>query len=225
MPRRPIAALKWCPASDDLHGYAGACLGVGQRMVVTHEVVTAAFGHGVELMVGQFAAERAPRSPARAVENVFGIMQPPYLERCAQAPLVERAVVRHQRQTLYQWRYLGPHLGKVGCGVGVSTRQSVDLGGPVRIVIRRGANQTIDLVRYPPAAHYHDAHAANARPFGIGRLEIYGRKIFHRIIISPKAVIMAVAESNPTVACLHACPTKVAPPADHTDCAADHETL
>lgn len=39
--------------SEDLQGDGGACLGIGERMVMAVEVVAAGCGHYVELMVGE----------------------------------------------------------------------------------------------------------------------------------------------------------------------------
>ena len=143
------------------------------------EVVAAGRGHGVELVVGQGAPEVAARGAAGAEETVVGVLHAVVLEYGAHAPLVEGAVVRHERQTLHHRRDLGPHLGEMGRGVGVGTRESVYGGVPTRVVVGIGPDEAVFAADDLPVAHDDHTHAADAGAGIVRRLEVYGRKISH----------------------------------------------
>ena len=109
-------------------------------MVMRLEVVAAARRHRLKLMVGQFPAEDPARGATRTVKFVIGIIHLIRPENGAQAALVERTVVRHQRETFDAGCYLGPHLGKQRCACGIFQRQPVNPCIPIEIILRLGAD-------------------------------------------------------------------------------------
>ena len=149
-------------------------------MVVVGKVETARRRHGMELVVGQAAAERPARGAARTIEPVAGIRHPVQLKHGAQAPLVEGRVVRHERQPLDTGRNLLPHVGEIGRLGRILVAEAVDGRGETAVKIRTRADQAVKRVDHLAATHHDDAHRTDARTPAVGRLEIYGCKIFHR---------------------------------------------
>ena len=80
---------------QQLHRYRRAGLCIRKRVMMIHEVIAAGCRNGLELMVGEPAAEMLPGSREGVVELVFGIVHLIDTEHGLEAPLVEIGVVRN----------------------------------------------------------------------------------------------------------------------------------
>ena len=80
---------------QQLQGYLRAGLGIRKGVMVIHEVIAARSGDGLELMVGEPAAEMLPGSCEGVVELVVGIVHLIDTEHSLEATLVETGVVRN----------------------------------------------------------------------------------------------------------------------------------
>ena len=78
-----------------MHRYHSAGLCVSKGVMVVHEVISAGCGDGLELMVGEPAAEMLPGSCEGVVELVVGIVHLIDTEHSLEATLVETGVVRN----------------------------------------------------------------------------------------------------------------------------------
>ena len=81
---------------------------IGQRMVMPGEIVSAGGGDRLELMVGKPMAIVLTRCGQRVMEHIVRIVHLVHAEDFPEAPFIEGAVVRHQRQTLDERRLRGP---------------------------------------------------------------------------------------------------------------------
>lgn len=165
-----------------LRGFQGDCgagFGVGEGMVMLLQVIAACCCDRGQSVVGERPAEGAARGAAGTVERITGIGQSVQVESGFQAPFVERAVVRYQRQTLDKGRYFPPYFREVRGLYGIVIAEAVDAGAEFGVVVRARTYQPICLVAYLSAAHDHQADTAYARPLPVGRLEVYGCKVFH----------------------------------------------
>ena len=165
--------------SENLQRNGRTRLGIGQGVVVTGQIESAGRRDRMKLMVGKPAAEDPPRRTAGAVEPVAGPGHAVEFEDGAQTPLVERRIVRHQRQPLDPQSHLAPHLGEIGRLDRIVVGQPVDGRGKGAVIIGARTDQTVKRIRHRAAAHDDDAHRANARTLAVGRLEIYGCEIGH----------------------------------------------
>lgn len=112
-------------------------------MMVLCQVVSAAEGYCLQLMVGQVPAECKTGSAEGAMERVTGVFHAIGLEGGFQASFVQTAVVGHQGQTFNQGYDFAPHLRERG-GMGrILKGHPVNLRVPVIIVIGIGAYQTV----------------------------------------------------------------------------------
>ena len=159
---------------------AGLC--VGECVVVVCHRATAGLGDGVQLVVGQTAAEVAARSPAGAEELVVGIVHLIDTEHGPEATLVKGTVVRHEGQSGDERLDLSPHNGEHGGVVGVLVRESVYFLAEPGVVVGFGMNERVERVGDDAATHHHHAHAADAAALPVGGLEIYGGKVGHTIV-------------------------------------------
>ncbi len=151
-------------------------------MMVLCQVVSAAEGYCLQLMVGQVPAECKTGSAEGAMERVTGVFHAIGLEGGFQASFVKRAVVGHQGQTFNQGYDFAPHLRERG-GMGrILKGHPVNLRVPVIIVIGIGAYQTVMPDGYFPVADYHEAYAANAGALPVGGFKVYGGKVFHVVV-------------------------------------------
>lgn len=160
-------------------GYHGAGFGVGHGMVVVAQIVSAGFGHGMQLMVGQSFSKMSARGAAGAVENVVGIFHTVHLESGFEATLVEPAVVSHQRQSLDKRLHFGPHIGKNEGIESVVGTETVHLLAKPAVVIGFGADERIKSVGNLSITNHHHANRAHRRRVRIGRFKVYCCKILH----------------------------------------------
>lgn len=154
-------------------------LGIRERMVMVRQIVPAGCGDRMQLVIGQLAAKCTPRRPAGAMKRISGIRHPVELEYGPQTPLVERCIVRHQRQPLDPRPHLLPNRLEIGCIGRIGTRQTVNRRRKAAVIVGTRTNQPVNPIDDLPLAHDHDTHRANARSAAVGRFEIYGCKIFH----------------------------------------------
>ena len=89
-----------------------AGLGVGQGVVVTLEVVAAGGGDGLELVVGEAAAEMTAGSRQCIIELIIRIIHLIDPMDRLEAALIKPRIVRDQRQPLNPWRNLLPNIWK-----------------------------------------------------------------------------------------------------------------
>ena len=165
--------------ADNLHGYGSAGFGIGQSMVVACQVVSTAGSDGMQPMVGQLLTEEAARCPASTEEAIAGIGHTIIVMHGPQTPLVERAVVSHQRQAFDERGYLAPHDGKDVGPVGIGRRKTVNGRRKRQIVVGYRMYEPVHGIGYHSVAHDNDTHACNAGAPVVGGLKIYGCKIFH----------------------------------------------
>ena len=55
------------------------------------------------------------------------------------------------------------------------------LGGPIGEEIWAGVDKAVELLGHLAVSYNHHSHTANATAVLVGRLKIYGCKIFHRL--------------------------------------------
>ena len=114
----------------------------------------------MQLMAGD--VETAARGGKRAMELVTGIRHSVFLEYGFQTAFIKRPVVGHERKSLYQRFNLCPDFGESRLIVGVLTREAMNFGCPVSIVIRGGADEAVKSVDDLAAAYHDNAYAADA---------------------------------------------------------------
>ena len=159
----------------------GAGLGISQRVMMPRQVIAAAGRDGLKLVVRQLPSEHAPGGNAGTQECVIRIVHAVSTEHRPQAPLVETAVVGHERQSSDKRSGLLPHLWKYRSLSGILPRKAVDAGVPVAIILRLGTDEAVEAVHDLPAADHHKPHAAHTGRLHVGRLEIYCCEISHTI--------------------------------------------
>ena len=147
--------------------------------MVLREIISAAGGYGLELMVRKRFAKRAARGPAGAIKLVIRIIHAVGLERGFQASLVERAVVRHQGKAFDPRGNLFPYVGKEGGGGRILCPQSVDACVPIEIIVRFGVDEAVDAFGNLALAHDDHPDAAYAARFPVGGFKIDSGKVFH----------------------------------------------
>ena len=167
-------------ATEQLQRDGGAGLGVGQGVVVVLEDIAALQGDGLQPVVGQLPAKVPSRGAAGAGERVAGIVEAVMLMRRPQAGLVERAVVRDQRQPGDPGCQLPPDVGEGGRIGGVGGAESVDLRVEGQVEVRRGADESVERLDDRAAPDNDDPDTADARAPLVGGLEIDGGKIEDR---------------------------------------------
>lgn len=156
-----------------------AGFGIGQCVVVMPQIVSAGRGYGVQLVVGKLPPEKPARRPAGAEKLIARPRQVVEVQRRPQAPLVERGVVRHQRQPLDAGRQGAPYLLEFGRLVGVGTAQTVNRRGERAVIVGARADQAVKRIDHLAAAHHDRPHRTDARPVAVGRLEVDGSEIGH----------------------------------------------
>ena len=161
-------------------GCTGFC--ICQGLVVLCQYISAALGYGGQTMIAEVSQLAACRLE-RAEERVVGVVHSVHPEYRFEAAFVERLVVCHERKPCDQRLHFGPHVRKDPCRLGVGSGQSVYACIVVIVIVRFGANQAVITVYDLATSYNDDAHAADARPLGIGRLEIYGSKVQHRLLL------------------------------------------
>ena len=158
-----------------------AGLGVGQGVMMVRQVETAGCGHGLQLMVGQAAAESPPGCGKGVIEAIIRIIHLIHLEDRFQATLVETAVMSHQRQTLQERSNLLPHIREDRSPVGILRPEPVHPPAEPLVVFRLRMYETVVGIYDLPSADDDDPHAAYAGGLLVRRFEIYGCKICHRV--------------------------------------------
>lgn len=135
---------------DYLQSYGSACLGIGQCMMMAGQAVSATSGNSMQLMIGKLLAEFATRSPACTKKQIAGIWQPIMPVYLFQTPFVERAVVCHQRQSLYKRSYFAPNVRKIIGFIGICRRKPMYFGSPQGIIIRIRTYKPVYFIDYRP---------------------------------------------------------------------------
>ena len=147
--------------------------------MVVHEVISAGCCDGLELMVGEPAAEVTSGSREGVVELVVGIVHLIYLEDSLETSLVETGVVRNQRESLDERFYLLPDVWEYGCIFSVLRSKSVNPLAEPLVVLRLGVDETVEGVHNLPVTHYHHSDGAYAGGLLVCRLEVNSCKISH----------------------------------------------
>ena len=147
--------------------------------MVVHEVISAGCCDGLELMVGEPAAEVTSGSREGVVELVVGIVHLIYLEDSLETSLVETGVVRNQRESLDERFYLLPDVWEYRCVIGVLRPKSVNPLAEPLVVLRLGVDETVEGVHNLPVTHYHHSDGAYAGGLLVCRLEVNSCKISH----------------------------------------------
>ena len=81
---------------QQLHRYHSAGLGIRKGVMVVHEVISAGCRDGLELMVGEPAAEVTSGSREGVVELIVGIVHLIDTEHGLETSFVETGVMSHQ---------------------------------------------------------------------------------------------------------------------------------
>ena len=121
-----------------------ASLGIGQSVMVVDQIVAAGSCHGMQLVVGKQLSEMFARGAAGAVELIVRVIHLVAAHHGLQAAFVERAVVRHERQTLDKWLNLLPDVWKHRRILGVLFGDAVDEGVPIEVIIRLRLDEGIE---------------------------------------------------------------------------------
>ena len=138
---------------QDFQGNLRARLGIGQRVVVVFEFEAAGGGDGVQLMVGQAAAEGAARGPTGAVEGITGPGHAVQFEDGPQAAFVEGRVVGHERQPLDTGFDIAPLRREIGGISRIFIAQTVDGRREMAVKIGTGTDQAVKRIDHLAAAH------------------------------------------------------------------------
>ena len=80
---------------QQLHRYHCAGLCICEGVMVVHELISAGCCDGLELMIGEPAAEVTSGSRQGVVELIVWVVHPIYPEHCLETALVETGVVRN----------------------------------------------------------------------------------------------------------------------------------
>ena len=164
---------------QNFHCYCSASLGVGQSMMVVFQVEPTGLRHSVQLMIRQGSAVKPSRCPTSAIESIVRPIHPIYTHYSPQAALVERRVVRHQRQPLYQRFDALPHTRKNLGIVRIFVSQAMHTLTEPFVVVRLRTYQAVERVHNLSIPHHHNPHTANTRRTLVCRLKINSSKIIH----------------------------------------------
>ena len=118
-----------------------------------------------------------------AIERIIRVVHLIAAEYGFQATFVEGFVVRHEGQTLYAGRNLGPHLGEERCVLRVGLREAMHLRAEVVINFGFGFDERIELVHFNAISINDNAHATHARALVVGRFEIDSCEVFHTAVV------------------------------------------
>ena len=147
--------------------------------MVVHEVISAGCCDGLELMVGEPAAEVTSGSREGVVELIVGIVHLIDTEHGLEAPFVETGVVRNEGEALDERFNLLPDVWEYRCIFGVFRPKSVNLLAEPLVVLRLGVDETVEGVHNLPVTHNHHSDGADAGRLLVCRLEVYCSKISH----------------------------------------------
>ena len=162
------------PFSQNLPRNPSASLGIGQGVMMVDKVESAGRRHGVQLVIGQYLSKVFSRSPTSTIELIIRVIHLIDAHHGLQATLVERAIVRHQRQALNERLDLSPDVWKHGRVLGVLLGDAMHERVPIQIIIRLWLNERIERVHKLAVANNHHADATHAAALVIGGLEVYG---------------------------------------------------
>ena len=147
--------------------------------MVVHEVISAGCCDGLELMVGEPAAEVTSGSREGVVELIFGVVHLIYLEDSLETSFIETGVVRNEGEALDERFNLLPDVWEYRCIFGVLRPKSVYLLAEPLVILRFGMDETVERVHNLPVTHYHHSDGAYAGGLLVRRLEINSCKISH----------------------------------------------
>ena len=166
---------------QQLHRYHSTGLGIRKGVMVVHEVISAGCGDGLQLMVGEPAAEMLPGSCEGVVELVVGIVHLIYPEDSLEAPFIEAGIVRNQRESLDERFYLLPDVWEYRCIFSILRPKTVNLLAEPLLVFRLGMDETVEGVYNLPVTNYHHPDGTYAGRLLVCRLEVYRCKISHNL--------------------------------------------
>lgn len=118
-----------------------------------------------------------PDKYTKTYNRVRQLIMPVYL---FQTPFVERAVVRHQRQSLDKRSYFTPNVRKIIGFLSICRRKPMYFGSPSGIIIRIRTYKSIYFIDHRPALNNDHSYAAHTGTTAVCRLKIDCCKIFHR---------------------------------------------
>ena len=168
---------------QQLHRYHSAGLCIRKGVMVVHEVISAGCGDGLELMVGEPAAEVTSGSRQGVVELIVGVVHLIYLEDSLETSFIETGVVRNEREALDERFNLLPDVWEYRCIFSVFRPKSVNPLAKPLVVLRLGVDETVEGVHNLPVTHDHHSDGAYAGGLLVRRLEIYCCKICHNLQI------------------------------------------
>lgn len=163
---------------QELQGDGRTGFGICEGLVVLCQCVSAALGYGGQTMIAE-VSQLVACCLERAEERVVGVVHSVHPEYRLEATFIERLVVCHERKPCDQRFHFGPHVRKDPRRLGVGCGQSVYACIVVVVIVRFGTNQAVITVYDLTTSYNDDAHAADTRPLGIGRLKVYGSKVSH----------------------------------------------
>ena len=146
----------------DLHRDGGACLSIGQGVVMVQEVKATGGGDSLELVVGQETAEIVPGSPQRIVENIVRVIHPVDPEDGLQAAFVEGRIVRHEGESFDEGFDLLPDIGEYRCILRIFRPESMDPPAEPLVILGFRMDQAVEPVHDLPVPDDDDSHAAYA---------------------------------------------------------------
>ena len=117
-----------------------ARLRVCQRVVMIREIIPAGGGDGLELVVGEGAAEGAAGGGEGVVEAVVWVVHAIDFEDRFQAAFVEAGVVRHEGETVDERGDLGPYRREGRCIFRVLGAETMDTHAEPLVVLRLRVN-------------------------------------------------------------------------------------
>ena len=143
------------------------------------EVIATGRSYSVKLMVWQLTTEMAARGATGAEELIIRIIHLVAAHHRFEASLVERTVVRHQRQAFDQRLNLFPNVWEHRSILGIRLGNSMYHSVPVKIVVWFWLNQGIELIRDNTVTYHHYPNTAHTGGMIVGGLKIDGSEVVH----------------------------------------------
>ena len=197
MPARRLQTLITLNLWQQAQRNDGACLRVGQCVVVTSQVIAASCGNGVKLMIGQGSTKMTPRGRKRVKKTILGIWQRIGRKNGLQATFIKTGIVGHKRysgksampagaaplptkkRTPHTCFDFEPDSGETGGIPHIVMTQSVNALTKAGEIVGTGVDKAVKVVDHLPIPYQHQANGTDAARLPIGCFKINADKVLH----------------------------------------------
>ena len=128
--------------------------------MVVPEVVAACSGDRLKVVMGEVRQD-FPGRPASVIEDVVRVVHLVYTEDFLETSFVERAVVGDQRELAYERRRPLPYMSETRRILRVLGAEATDALAEPLILVRFGADQTVERVHSHVIDHLDKTDAAD----------------------------------------------------------------